>query len=302
MRLIVVLVAASVLVVPVALAKGSFPATIPLPNGWQPEGIAVGNGKTFYAGSRATGAVYSGDLRTGKGAVLVPGAADRAATGLKFDRGRLFVSGAGKGKAFVYDAKTGAPIREYQLVPPPAMSFINDVAVTNDAAYFTDSNRAVIFKLPLGNGGALPAAALSLTLTGDFQLVPGFNLNGIVASPDGKTLIAVQSNTGKLFTIDPSTGATHLIDLGGATLVNGDGLLLHGKTLYVVQNMNNQIAVVALAPDLGSGTVTGAITNPGLFDVPTTVAMFGSRLYAVNARFTTPPTPTTTYTVVQVRR
>jgi sugar lactone lactonase YvrE len=300
MRLIVVLVAASVLAVPVALAKDSFPATIPLPNGWQPEGIAVGNGKTFYAGSRATGAVYSGDLRTGKGAVLVQGAAGRAATGLKFDRGRLFVSGAGTGKASVYDAKTGALIREYQLVTPPG-TFINDVAVTNDAAYFTDSNRAVIFKLPLGNDGTLPAAALSLALTGDFQLIPGFNLNGIVASPDGKTLIAVQSNTGKLFTIDPNTGVTHLIDLGGATLLNGDGLLLHGKTLYVVQNTNNRIALVTLAPDLGSGTVTGAITSPS-FDVPTTVAMFGSRLYAVNARFTTPPTPTTTYSVEQVHR
>jgi len=300
MRLIVVLVAASVFAVPVALAEGSFPATVSLPNGWQPEGIAVGNGKTFYAGSRATGAVYSGDLRTGKGAVLVLGAAGRAATGLKLDRGRLFVSGAGTGKAFVYDAKTGALIREYQLVTPPG-TFINDVVVTNDAAYFTDSNRAIIFKLPLGNGGALPAAAQSLALTGDFQLIPGFNLNGIVASPDGKTLIAIQSNTGKLFTIDPNSGATHLIDLGGATLMNGDGLLLHGKTLYVVQNTNNRIAVVALAPDLGSGTVTGAITSAS-FDVPTTVAMFGSRLYAVNARFTTPPTPTTTYSVVQVHR
>ena len=299
MRLIVVLVAASVLAVPVALAKGPFPATIPLPNGWQPEGIAIGNGKTFYAGSRATGAVYAGDLRTGKGAVLVQGVAGRAATGLKFNRGRLFVSGAGTGKAFIYDAKTGALIREYLLASAP--TFINDVAVTNHAAYFTDSNRAVIFKLPLGNGGTLPAAVQTLALTGDFQLAAGFNLNGIVASPNGKTLIAVQSTTGKLFTIDPNTGSTHLIDLGGATLMNGDGLLLHDKTLYVVQNTNNRIAVVRLAPDLGSGTVTRAITSAS-FDVPTTVARLGSRLYAVNARFTTPPTPTTTYSVVQVKR
>ena len=251
------------------------------------------------AAVRQFGAVYSGDLRTGKGAVLVQGVAGRAATGLKFNRGRLFVSGAGTGKAFIYDAKTGALIREYQLAAAP--TFINDVAVTKDAAYFTDSNRAVIFKLPLGNGGTLPAAAQTLSLTGDFQLVAGFNLNGIVASPDGKTLIAVQSNTGKLFAIDPNTGATRLIDLGGATLVNGDGLLLHGKTLYVVQNQNNRIAVVSLAANLGSGTVTRTITSPG-FDIPTTVASFGSRLYAVNARFTTPPTPTTTYSVVQVKR
>ena len=300
MRFIIVLVAASVLAVPVALAKGPFPATIPLPPGWQPEGIAIGNGKTLYSGSRATGAVYKADLRTGKGTVLVEGVAGRAATGLKFNRGRLFVSGAATGKAFIYDAKTGALIREYQLAAAP--TFINDVAVTKDAAYFTDSQQAVIFKLPLGNGGTLPAAAQRLDLTGDFQLVAGFNLNGIVASPDGKTLIAVQSNTGKLFTINPTTGATHLIDLGGSTLVNGDGLLLHGKTLYVVQNQNNRIAVVRLAPDLGSGTVTNRVITSPSFDIPTTVASFGSRLYAVNARFTTPPTPTTTYSVVQVKR
>ena len=299
MRFIIVLVAASVLAVPVALAKGPFPATIPLPPGWQPEGIAIGNGKTLYSGSRATGAVYKADLRTGKGTVLVEGVAGRAATGLKFNRGRLFVSGAATGKAFIYDAKTGALIREYQLAAAP--TFINDVAVTKDAAYFTDSQQAVIFKLPLGNGGTLPAAAQRLDLTGDFQLVAGFNLNGIVASPDGRTLIAVQSNTGKLFTIDPNTGVTRLIDLGAATVINGDGLLLHGKTLFVVQNQNNRIAVVGLAPGLGSGTINNTITSPN-FDVPTTVAMFGSRLYAVNARFTTPPTPTTTYTVVQVKR
>jgi sugar lactone lactonase YvrE len=114
-------------------------------------------------------------------------------------------------------------------------------------------------------------------------------------------LVAVQTNTGKLFRIDPDTGATRLIDLGGATVTNGDGLLLQGKTLYVVQNVDNRIAVVQLAPDLASGTVVGTISSPS-FDVPTTLARFGDRLYAVNARFTTPPTPTTPYGIVQVRR
>jgi len=85
------------------------------------------------------------------------------------------------------------------------------------------------------------------------------------------------------------------------TVTNGDGILLAGRTLYVVRNQNNLIAVVRLAPDLGSGTVTRTITNPN-FDVPTTIARHGSRLYAVNARFTTPPGPTTTPTVVQVKR
>jgi hypothetical protein len=38
------------------------------------------------------------------------------------------------------------------------------------------------------------------------------------------------------------------------------------------------------------------------FDVPTTLAPFGNRLYAVNARFDTPPAPTTEYSIVQVER
>ena len=107
-RLVLLLTTLACLVVPAALAKGSFPETIPLPNGFQPEGIAVGKGDTFYVGSIPTGAVYAGSLRTGTGNVLVPGATGHAATGLKYDHGRLWVSGAGTGKAFVYSARTGA--------------------------------------------------------------------------------------------------------------------------------------------------------------------------------------------------
>jgi sugar lactone lactonase YvrE len=295
-RLLVAAAAALVLAAPVASGKDSFPAVISLPNGFQPEGIAAGNGTTFYAGSIPTGAIYRGDLRTGQGAVFIAGVAGRAATGLKADHGRLYVSGAATGKAFVYDANTGALLKEYQLAAAGVPAFINDVVVTQSGAYFTDSSNAVIYRVPKDLG-----AAQTITLTGDFKLAPGFNLNGIDATPNGKTLLAVQSNTGKLFTIAPTTGATHAIDLHGATVVNGDGILLQGKTLFVVRNQNNQIAVVRLSSHLGSGTVKGTITNAN-FDVPTTIARHGDRLYAVNARFTTPPTPTTTYTVVQVRR
>ena len=129
----------------------------------------------------------------------------------------------------------------------------------------------------------------AIPLTGDYQHVAGFNLNGIDATPSGRTLLAVQSATGKLFTIDPKTGATKLIDLGGAMLPNGDGILLHGRTLYVVQNQLNKIAVVRLNHSLTQGVVTREITDSD-FDVPTTIDKFGKWLYAVNARFGTPPT------------
>jgi hypothetical protein len=300
MRRLILLFLAAALAVPAALAETSFPSVIRLPNGFQPEGIAVGRGHTFYVGSIPTGAVYRGNLRTGSGSILVPGADGRSATGLKFDRNRLWVSGARTGKAFVYSARTAALLREYQLGTPPA-TFINDVVVTNRAAYFTDSQQPVLYRVATSRNGA-PGAATSIPLTGDYQHVAGqFNLNGIDATRNGRTLVAVQSVTGKLFTIDPSTGSTDEIDLGGASLRNGDGILLRGRTLYVVQNRLNKIAVVALSADLKQGRITREITDSD-FDVPTTIAAFGRWLYAVNARFGTAPGPATTYSVVQVRR
>jgi sugar lactone lactonase YvrE len=299
-RLVLLLTTLACLAVPAALAKSSFPETIPLPNGFQPEGIAVGKGDTFYVGSIPTGAVYAGSLRTGTGSVLVPGATGHAATGLKYDHGRLWVSGAGTGKAFVYSARTGAFLNELQLATSAGPTFINDVVVTRRAAYFTDSNRPVIYKVSKSWAGS-PGAVTPITLTGDYQLVAGFNLNGIDATPSGRTLLTVQSATGKLFTIDPKTGATKLIDLGGASLPNGDGILLHGRTLYVVQNQLNKIAVVNLNHSLTRGVVTREITDSD-FDVPTTIAKFGKWLYAVNARFGTASGPDATYQVVQVRR
>jgi sugar lactone lactonase YvrE len=299
-RIVLLVIACAALVAPAALAKGSFPETIPLPNGFQPEGIAIGNGATFYVGSIPTGAVYAGNLRTGTGRILVQGATGRAATGLEYDHGRLWVSGASTGKAFVYDATSGALIRELQLATGSGATFINDVVVTNTAAYFTDSNRAVVYQVALSKNGS-PGTVTTVPLTGDFQLVSGFNLNGIDATPNGKTLLAVQSATGKLFTIDPGSGATKAVDLGGAVLTNGDGIMLHGTTLYVVQNRDNKIAVVSLSSDFARGTVTRTITDPDL-DVPTTIDRFGRRLYAVNARFGTATGSDATYDVVQVRR
>ncbi|MGH3029086.1 MAG: YncE family protein, partial [Gaiellaceae bacterium] len=143
----------------------------------------------------------------------------------------------------------------------------------------------------------------TLPLTG-FVLADGNDINGIDATPDGKTLIIVQSNLGKLFTVDPQTGGFDEIELTGESgnVLRGDGILLDGKTLYVVQNTLNQIAVIELENDLSAGVIVGLITSSN-FDVPTTIDEFGKWLYAVNGRFTTMPiTPETLYTVVQVEK
>ena len=231
--------------------------------------------------------------------MLVPGVTDgsRAAIGTEFDRGLLYVAGGMTGRAFVYDADTGALVRNVVLATGSEATFINDVVVTKDAAYFTDTRRTSLYRLPLAPNGT-PATNADVLTTG----VAGFN--GIEATPDGSALVAIQSTPGVLFRIDPLTGASTPIDVG-ELLPAGDGLLLHGTTLYVVQNRLNQIAVVTLDPDLGSGAVAEArITNPA-FDVPTTIARFGNHLYAPNARFgtTTPVDPNVaTYNIVRVER
>ena len=287
-----------------ASAGNNFPPTIDLPAGWLPEGVVTGRGPVIYAGSRANGAIYAANLRTGEGEILVQGQPGRVAVGLDFDRrsNYIFVAGGPTGMAYVYDAATGEEVGAYDLTDA-SPTFINDVIVTRDAAYFTNSNQPVLYRLPLGPGGSLPDAdeVETIPLTGAYQHVPGFNLNGIEATPDGSELIVVHSTLGVLYRVDAETGETSTIDLGGATVTQGDGLLLQGQKLYVVRNRSNEIRVFKLAPDLSSGTLVETITNSS-FDVPTTVAAFGNRIYAVNARFTTPATPTTTYNIVQVRR
>jgi hypothetical protein len=281
-------------------AGAVYPDTIALPNGWLPEGIAIAPGGTFYAGSRANGAVYGGSLRTGEGAIVVPGQAGKVAVGVDYDRGRLFVAGGPTGDGYVYDAETGAQIAIYDFTS--AASFVNDVIVTRTDAWFTDSLSPVLYRVPLGPDGSPGTPFEVVPLGGDFTFVPGlFNTNGIDATPNGKTLIIVNSATATLYTVDPDSGDATVIDLGGAAVPNGDGILLDGNTLYVVQNRLNQIAVIALEPGLTSGSIVDVITSPS-FDVPTTIDEFGKWLYAVNARFTTPPTPDTTYTVVQVEK
>ncbi|QFG22705.1 superoxide dismutase [Actinomadura sp. WMMB 499] len=283
---------------PAQAAPVAFPTTIRLPDGFRPEGIATGPGPVAYIGSMADGSIYRADLRTGRGSILAHGPGTPA-LGLKTDaRGRLFVAGGTGGDARVLDVRTGRVLASYRLAAGP--TFVNDVVLTRDAAWFTDSTAPVLYRLPL-RGGRLPAAAQRIPLTGDLEYGTGFNANGITPTPDGRALLVVQSNTGGLFRVEPS-GETRRVDLHGESLPEGDGLLLRGRTLYAVQNRLDAIAVLRLNEAGTEGRVVRRVSRPRLFDVPSTMAAFGSRLYLPNARFDTEPTPSTSYTVVAVPR
>lgn len=278
------------LVLLVGAAPSSWPSTIALPDGFAPEGIAAGRGTTFYVGSIPTGALYKGDLRTGEGDVVVPGGSGEKSIGLAVDNAeRVFIAGGDTGRARVVDGATGDVLAAFQLTTQSA--FVNDVVVAGDSAWFTDSVNPVLYRVALDLSGFAV-----IPLTGDLVYQPGFNVNGIEATHDEGTLILVQSNTGKLFYATPD-GVTDEIDLGGETVTQGDGILLAGQTLYVLQNRSNLVAVV----DLKNGEVVERFTDDD-FDVPTTLARMGDTLYAVNARFGTPVTPDTEYWITAVDR
>ncbi|MEJ2852058.1 MULTISPECIES: SMP-30/gluconolactonase/LRE family protein [unclassified Saccharothrix] len=276
-----------------------FPDEFALPAGFLPEGIAIGHAPVAYFGSRADGDLYRVDLRTGRGEVFSQGPGT-ASVGLKVDRWkRLFVAGGAGGNGRVVDARTGEILKSYAFAASD--TFVNDVVITDGAAYFTDSRKAVLYKIAFGRHGELPAAHTEIPLTGDFKLTPNVNnANGIAETPDRRALLVVQSNTGLLHRVGPD-GVTKVVDLGGYVLTNGDGLLVEGRTLHVVQNRLNTVSVFALDKAGTSGKLVTKITDPR-FDVPTTVASFANRLYLPNARFTTPPTPTTPYNAVAVPR
>ncbi len=288
-------VLAATLVAPSATAAPAFPTTFPLPNGFQPEGIAIGPGPFAYFGSRADGSIYRANLRTGRGIIVSQGPGTPS-VGVKTDaRGRLFVSGGGAGNARVVDTRTGKILKSYQLAS--GASFVNDVVLTPSAAWFTDSVNQVLYKLPLRHG-RLPDRAVTVPITGDLVYQEGFNVNGITRTPDGKGLLVVQSNTGGIFRVTTS-GVSRQVALS-EPMTNGDGMLLRGRTLYVVQNQLNTVAVLRVDRHATSARVVDKLTDPR-FDVPTTVGAFGGRLYLPNARFSTPPEPTTPYQVVAIR-
>jgi hypothetical protein len=273
------------------------PTRIDLPDGFAPEGIESGWNGRLYAGSLVDGAIWTGSPKTGKGKILVPGVAGRVAVGLHLDgRGRLWVAGGPTQTIRVYRAATGKLLKTYTF---PTAGFINDLDITRNAVYATDSLNQQLLVVPLGKWGKLPRASAAKTkaLTGAIDFIDGFNANGIAAK-DG-WLLLVQSNTGFLFRVNPKTGFTRRIDLGTYLVSNGDGLEVFGKTLYVVRNQDNLVAVFRLGKLLRSARLLGEITSPDL-DVPTTATRTKHGLYVVNARFGTAPTPTTEYWITKL--
>jgi hypothetical protein len=269
---------------------------IVLPGASSAEGIARGNGATFYAGDLFRGDVFRGDLEEGTAELFIDAPDGRMAVGMSADRRHdlLFVAGGFTGQAYVYDTDSGETVATYQFTEPtpagsPALTtVVNDVTVTRSGAWFTNSLRAELYFVPVSRSGA-PGESRTLALSGPAADTSGtFNLNGIAATRCGDTLVVAHSGTGGLYTVDPETGDSAAI--AGASLPGVDGIVLAGRDLWAVQN-SDQVTQLRLSRDLSSGSVTDVITDED-FQTPTTAIRYDGRLAVVNGKFDTglPPT------------
>lgn len=288
------------------VAAATTGATLPLPAGYQPEGITSGLDGEFYAGSVADGRIWKGSLRTGAGAVLVPAVVGRSLRGLYFDGRTRLVWAVGAqgdtGLVLAIDARTGQVRRQYAV---PGAVFLNDLVISRGVVWVTDSQVDRLVGLPLTASGApADAPARIVPLTGDWPSPTGLKANGIRALPDGD-LILNNSTAGGLYAVSPATGVATSIPVRGAfPVVSGDGLLVQGTRVYNVRGSGGAgVQVLDLVRKAGRWYATGRgeITDPSL-DVPSTATLNGSHLYAVNARFGVADPTSAAYYVTELAR
>ena len=162
---LLLLVLVTGLAAPAAAARPA--EVIVLPGATSAEGIAAGGGATFYAGDLFAGDIFRGNLQRGTAEVFIDAPAGRMAVGMAADVAHelLFVAGGFTGQAYVYDTQTGATVASYQF-GTPAASLINDVALTKDGAWFTDSFQAQLYFVPVSRAGVPGPTFRTLALSG----------------------------------------------------------------------------------------------------------------------------------------
>ena len=300
-----------------AAAKENWPEAITIPAGFEAEGIERGKGPEFFLGgfsfssvfgpaffgvphelSESAGAIYKGNLRTGKGAILAP-PTGKPVGGLSYDPRTDYlyaatgfvdlVTGSFTDQGvIVYDASSGDIVTEIGFGDGIVL---NDVLVTRKAVYVTDSVNSDLYKLVLEKGGRLPSTpVVEVIPMSGFEMQPGFNANGLVGKFNGKQLVIVNITTGVLYRVDTASGEASPLKIEGAEqlFADGDGLYLHGRTLYIMQNFSDKIAVVKLSGNFSRGKFIKNIPGEGEINplnIATSIIGFRNGIYAINTNF-----------------
>jgi len=278
-----------------------WPDLIPIAAGLEPEGIEMGNDTEFFVGANSwtgnlthAGAIYRGDLVTGEGQIVVP-PTGKPVSGLSYDARTDYLYAAtgyapgGFAGPFleqgvkVYAATSGRLLGEVIFGDGIVA---NDVLVTANAVYCTDSLSTTLYKIALqDNGRVFSTVPEKIEMTG-FEMVDGFNANGLVSDFDGRQLVIINITSGVLYLVDTESGAASPVSVQGAEQLfpDGDGLYMDGRTLYIMQNFSQKIAVVELSEDLTQGTFVKNLVSDD-FSIPTTITGYGDCVYAINTRY-----------------
>ena len=254
------------------------------------EGIGVDRReKTFYVSEVTGGEIHRGDVRTGETEEWMPEGADGrfTARGITTDRhDRIYIAGGPNGigtdrpDLWVYD-DDGELLAALRVNEPDA--FINDVTIGPDgAAYFTNSNAPQIFRVANDDGDW--TATTWADATGTIAQEPGFNLGGIVVSPDRNALLVAQGNIGALWRFDLETAEASAVDIGSTDLTNADGLVLRGRQLTVIRNFSRVVTTLRLDRHAESTRLVREVaTDPDR--VFTTGKIARGRLLVIDSKF-----------------
>lgn len=264
-----------------------------------PESVTVDHATgTYYVGSVKEGTIFKGQVGEAKIEVFSAAGADgRAiATGLFFANDRLVVAGRQTGLIFVYNTQDGRLISKLDNGLRTGQTFLNDTTFARDgSAFVTDSINPVLYRVaPTGNGQYELQQFLKFEGTPvKYVIAPGpagINVNGIVATDDGRYLIIAKRNENALYRIDLQNREIVLVKTPENMLNTPDGMFLQGDTLYVAQNNPRSVAVVKLAPDFASAGLARNIPHP-TFAFPTSVARHQDKLLVVSSQFDTAGSP-----------
>jgi len=268
------------------------------------EGIGVDEhvGVFYVSATNQSGTIYRGRLsgRERRLEVWQPATPGNDGRGIEVDRaGRVFVAGGPAAEVRVFDRR-GALLAE--LETGAAGSYLNDLWIGPErsgdepsgrgsgAAYVTDSSLPVIWRV--SNRFGHWRIDRFLDVSGTIAYTPpltDFDLGGITISPNGRYLLTTQGTTGQLWRIDLWTRRITQVDLGGANVINADGIVLRGHTLYVVQNFSRQISKLQLGRHFERGRVVKVMPTPADRTF-TTAKPVGRTLLAVDSKFGFPAT------------
>ncbi len=291
------LLPALVLATPAAADRGGRPDVHQLtgdPGGSKFEGIGTDQRRgTFYVSEVTGGEIHRGTARSSHTEQWLGGDGTDGrftARGITTDRtGNVYIAGGpnglgtGRPDLWVYNP-SGELLAA--LRAPGGNVFLNDVWVGPDgAAYFTNSNAPQIFRVADGDDGY--QVELWTDATGTIETPAGFNLGGIVDTPDHRALLVAQGTTGQLWRFDLDDASVTPVDTHDVDLTNADGLVRRGGTLTVVRNFSRVVTTLRLSAD-GSATrlVSERASDPER--VLTTAKALRGRILYVDSHFHEP--------------